>query len=481
MSGSNDDFSVPATASCGLDLAEYALPSGAVRSIAVAAVGARFGNQSSSESMSSDSFQKSSQKRRFAFVSTNQGWGGSEILWSEAADRLASDGHSVSVYKNRLPEGVGALDRLRRQAATVMELSKYPLIPARLTYYLEAILPIPVRALQGIRLYLNLRFRPQPDLVIIAQGGNLDGWGQASICRRLNLPFVLICQKASELYWPQGRWLDQIRQTYKAAQHVYFVSEHNRRLTEEQIGLRLPRASVVRNPFLVPWNAPQPWPENADNADMVRLACVGRLYPKEKGQDILLRVLAMPKWRARPISLTLYGEGDQLRSLQGMVDLLELPNVTFAGQVTDVAGIWREHHLLLLPSRAEGLPLVVVEAMLSGRLPIVSDVAGNREMVEDGVSGFVADSPSEAAFDDALERAWQSRDRWPQMGLCAAAQARGKVPADPAKVFAELLCELVAGEVAGATACAAAIVQHQGAPDLPAEAAANSPSPAALI
>ena len=48
---------------------------------------------------------------------------------------------------------------------------------------------------------------------------------------------------------------------YAEAKACFFVSEHNRRLTEEQLGFELPRATVVRNPFLV-----RPLPVNAEIA-----------------------------------------------------------------------------------------------------------------------------------------------------------------------------------------------------------------------
>jgi len=175
---------------------------------------------------------------------------------------------------------------------------------------------------------------------------------------------------------------------------------------------------------------------------------VGRLYPKEKGQDILLRVLASDKWRSRPVSLTFYGGGEQRQGLEAMAGLLGLGNVTFAGYEDDVTSIWARHHALVLPSRAEGLPLVLVEAMLCGRVPIVTDVAGNSEVVEEGKTGFIAAAAVEKSFDEALERAWQRRAEWPSIGAAAAVEIRRLVPPDPGAALAEALLRL-AGEGSG--------------------------------
>jgi len=378
----------------------------------------------------------------FTFISSNFSWGGSEELWSETAAVLAGQGHRVTAYKNRLGAREGNVAQLRALSCRLVELAKFPLLPRRLYSLLSSYSYSLSRGYEALRLYLNLRLRRRPSLVILSQGGNHDGWLLAAVCRRLGLPFVLVSQKATDLYWPDERFLSRIRMMYAEARHCFFVAADNRRLTEEQIGAAIPRASVVRNPFKVAWDAPLPWP-SADSG--YRLACVGRLYPKEKGQDLILRVLASDKWRRRPVSVTFFGEGEHRSALQGMADFLKLASVRFAGHADDIPALWAKHHALVLPSRAEGLPLVVVEAMLSGRVAIATELAGNAEAIEDGETGFLAAAPTEAALDEAMERAWRRRDEWPELGLRAAAAMRALVPADPPATFAERLIDLARG------------------------------------
>ena len=379
-------------------------------------------------------------RRRIVFISSNFTWGGSEVLWSEAAGILAERGHDVRAYKNRLSRRDGAVVRLRARKVRLIELASFPALPNRLYSLVAMFLPYVSIAYQALRLHLSLRVRARPDLVVISQGGNHDGWMLAAVCRRLKLPYVLVSQKASDLYWPQDRWLGEVRANYAAARHAFFVSHHNLVLTQEQIGTKIENATVVRNPFNVAYDARPAWP---DEDGTVRIACVGRLYPMEKGQDILLRVLARPEWRGRPVSVTFYGAGEQRDGLAGMARFLGLTNVQFAGYTDDVASIWAHHHLLALPSRAEGLPLALVETMLCGRVAIVTDVAGNSELLEDGVTGFVADAACEAGFAEALERAWQRREDWPAIGEAAARHVRTEVPANPSAAFADALLGLI--------------------------------------
>jgi glycosyltransferase involved in cell wall biosynthesis len=376
---------------------------------------------------------------RFVFVSGNRGWGGSEELWSATAAVLAADGHEVTVFKSVVDDDEPRIRRLRDLSCRIRDLARFPLMPRRLFALVRSLGFNAAYAHEAARLFVGLATSRRPDLVVVSQGGNHDGYPLAEVCRRLRLPYAIVSQKASELYWPPDWQLETIAAVYRSARACFFVSEHNRRLTEEQLGFPLPHAAVVRNPFLVPWEPRTDWP---DDRDGWRFACVGRLHPKEKGQDLLLRVLARPRWRERPLSVTFYGDGLQRGSLEAMARTLGLANVTFAGFVRDVAAIWSRNHGLILPSRCEGLPIALVEAMLSGRVPIVTDVGGNAEIVDDGVTAYVAAAPTEDALDDAMERAWNERERWREIGAAAAARIRTLIPREPERCFAERLVAL---------------------------------------
>ncbi|MFN7141853.1 MAG: glycosyltransferase, partial [Limisphaerales bacterium] len=84
-----------------------------------------------------------------------------------------------------------------------------------------------------------------------------------------------------------------------------------------------------------------------------------------------------------------------------------------------------------------------VEAMHCKRLAIVTDVAGNAEVVKDGLSGFVAEAATVQHLNQAMERAWEQRHRWRQIGEMAGCWIRELVPSDPGAVFAQTLLRLV--------------------------------------
>jgi glycosyltransferase involved in cell wall biosynthesis len=371
-------------------------------------------------------------------------WGGSEELWAGAARALAGAGHRVRVLKVRLDRQHPRVQELAQAGCAVVNLSALPGMAKRLLNRLRP----HARQYSSLRLEQDLvaadlrRFRPH--LTVISQGSNFDGMHFAETCRGAGHPYVLVVQKAVAFFFPWGSNRELFREQYRAARHCFFVAHHNLACTEDQLAMALPHSSVVFNPYNVPATPPLPYPVPAPGAPL-ELACVARLFLLDKGQDVLLRVLAQERWRARPVRVTFYGSGMDREAVVELAAFLGLTNVAFAGHVSDVAGIWARHHALVLPSRSEGLPLALVEAMLCGRLAIATDAGGITELLEDNRSGFVAAAPTVAALDEALERAWNRRSEWAALGAEAARRVRAAVPTDPVAEFVTQLLAAVPG------------------------------------
>lgn len=99
-------------------------------------------------------------------------------------------------------------------------------------------------------------------------------------------------------------------------------------------------------------------------------------------------------------TIALFGSGPEevaLRSRAGS-------NVRFLGTVSDRAAIYHALDLLVLPSRFEGLPMTVLEAMASGVPVVASAVDGVREIATDGENALLAPSENVAAFCAAIGR-----------------------------------------------------------------------------
>jgi glycosyltransferase involved in cell wall biosynthesis len=365
---------------------------------------------------------------RFAFVSTMHSaiWGGSEELWSQAARQLKREGHDVLAS---VVFWMCQSDRLKALAREGIRVEGHPFYDAGRTRRWREKLRY-----GGPKAYHDLK-QFDPDLVVVSQGSNSGGFDWARVCREAEIPYAIIVQCNDEHWW-FGNQLGEANASYNAACRVFCVSRNNLDLLRSQLGASLPNGEVVWNPYNVSTERIAPWP---DESGGWRLACVARIDLAAKGQDVLLKTLARPEWRNRSVELNLFGTGPDEEVLRRMAEMLHLKNVHFRGHVSDIAAIWEQNHLLVLPSRFEGLPLALVEAMWRGRPQVVTDVGGNAELCADGETGFVADAPTVAAFSNAMERAWEHRKTWPAIGNAARARAEEIVPREPIPLFCERL------------------------------------------
>lgn len=120
-----------------------------------------------------------------------------------------------------------------------------------------------------------------------------------------------------------------------------------------------------------------------------RLLFVGRLAAV-KGVPVLLRALVEARKHRSSLHLTLVGDGPERKELEADARALGLEGaVTFAGyrSQAEVAEVLRDTDLLVLPSFAEGVPVVLMEAM-AARVPVVATLVGGvSELVREGESG----------------------------------------------------------------------------------------------
>lgn len=375
-------------------------------------------------------------RQRIVFVTTIAGWGGSEELWARAAIELVSQGLPVSAS---VVESSPLHPRLRELAERGVELWPRPLWYS-LRHHPWRRLASGNRHSAAYALERLIHARP-PALVVFSAGTPFPPIELLELCASRNIPFTIIVQCNLDDAWPPDHLADRYRAMLAAARRCFFVSQANMRLAENQIGNAIANAEVVWNPVNLAPDISPPWPALGPDAEW-RLACVGRLYPPQKGQDLLLESLASPQWRARRWQLRFYGDGPMRRGIERLAYKLGLADrVIFAGYLP-VEAIWAENHVLVMPSRFEGLPLAMVEAMLCARPVVATDVAGHAEIIEDGVTGFLADAPSVDAVGAALERFWTRRGEAEEIGNAGARRIRELLPPDPVQVFADKLKEL---------------------------------------
>jgi glycosyltransferase involved in cell wall biosynthesis len=160
------------------------------------------------------------------------------------------------------------------------------------------------------------------------------------------------------------------------------------------------------------------------------VACVGRLS-HEKGVDLAIESWALiaarhPRWRLR-----LYGAGPQEEELRALAGRLGVAgSVDFAGVTSNVPAALGRASVLALPSRQEGLPMVLLEAMAIGLPAVAFDCApGVRDVIADGSGGLLVKAGDTARFATELERLIEDPGLRRRLGAAAPGAVRRFDPA----------------------------------------------------
>ncbi|MDK2371915.1 MAG: glycosyltransferase family 4 protein [Candidatus Korarchaeota archaeon] len=128
---------------------------------------------------------------------------------------------------------------------------------------------------------------------------------------------------------------------------------------------------------------------------------VGALI-EAKGFDMVPEVAALLSRRGIDAKFLLIGEGPLRRIIEGNADRLSVRNrIILLGRkkFEETVKYYKAADLLLHPARYEGYGLVIREAMAAGTPVITTDVGGARDLVEDGVNGYIEDRDAEKIAD----------------------------------------------------------------------------------
>ncbi len=136
----------------------------------------------------------------------------------------------------------------------------------------------------------------------------------------------------------------------------------------------------------------------------LRLVAVGR-FVEQKGQMVLIQAMKRIAAERPDVHLTLIGDGEMRPQLEREIGRFGLdPHITMTGWL-DEAGVRAElagSHVLVMPSFAEGLPMVVMEAMAAARPVLATYVAGTPELVLEDETGWLIPAGDEDALAEAV-------------------------------------------------------------------------------
>ncbi len=169
--------------------------------------------------------------------------------------------------------------------------------------------------------------------------------------------------------------------------------------------LGIPRARL----FVIPGSGVdiEHMPVLQEPAGAMTMAYVGRLLD-DKGLRPLIAAQALLAARGEPVRLLIAGETDPANPAsipRKEIDTWrKQPMIEVLGHVSDIATVWANAHIAVLPSRREGLPRSLLEAAAYGRPIVATDVPGCREIARAGVNALLVPVDDAQALADAVRQ-----------------------------------------------------------------------------
>lgn len=359
---------------------------------------------------------------RILLYSDRNGIYGAEQINHRLALGFREAGHEVTVA---LPPGTNPLtDTLARAGIARHDL------PAENVYDRRH----PADSLTDERVALDCFASVRPDLVLFGDGFPFSSLAAKHAAHRFGVDFVALlhCVRPDWATHFAG-FLPSLRAAWASAREVVAVSANNLGMLRSLYGLPDTRGRVIlcgRPPhFLLPRDETarrrlrREWGV-ADDA--VVAMTVGR-FDHEKGYDLLLDALPLlrraPAWKR--LAFAWVGDGPLRPRAERLARLVGDGRVHVLGEHRDVAPLLDAADLLVHPSRAEGLPLVVLEAMAKGLPVIASPVGGIPEALGD--AGVLLPETGDPTFRQGLAEALNAlaldEPRRHSLGQCARARA----------------------------------------------------------
>jgi glycosyltransferase involved in cell wall biosynthesis len=390
--------------------------------------------------------------RQLLILSPTTGRGGAEDYFLAVADAAAGAGWQVTVSFESGPGTAGIVDELRKRPQVRYADARVGAGDARLEVARHAL------AVSS----LVKKVRPAAALVVLQ-------WPTASLgallaLARARIPTAVVFQLAP---WemPVGRRAALYRWANSRGQAWVAVSDQNREALSATFGLPRERIRTIYNGVRVP--APPEAAAVATARGSVRdelglppdsriVLTVGRLHD-QKGHADLLEVIPATLTERPDVYFAWAGDGELRGELESELRRLQLEDrVRILGRREDVETLLLASDLFVLPSRYEGHPFALLEAMALGVPSVSSDAGGAPEIMRDRVDGLIHERGRTGELGRALGWALDHPHDMRRMAASARTRAAGfSVERMLAEILATLDDLVAPGRQAGATSGAA--------------------------
>ena len=156
------------------------------------------------------------------------------------------------------------------------------------------------------------------------------------------------------------------------------------------------------------------------------IGAVGRLNYL-KNYPLLISALPQMKERVEGLKVIFIGEGPEKDSLSVLARRLKVIDIIkFLGFRTDIPELLNATDLLIQPSLSEGMSNTILESMACGKPVVASDVGGNKEVVVDGVTGYLFPSERRDILEEKLISLAGDEEKRYQMGIAGRKRVEGR-------------------------------------------------------
>lgn len=263
-----------------------------------------------------------------------------------------------------------------------------------------------------------LRMKLSGVALVVAHVDHVGLWVLTALLFGAHRPPVVVVEHADPSRMPIQRSRRLARRLlYRRAAEIVVLTKASQAWFSENLGIQ---TTVIPNS--VSGSA-----ADACTKRSIDVVSVGRLS-YEKGVDLLLDALAEPVLREHELSVVIVGDGPLREVLESKARTLHL-EVEFAGAMLDPDSILRRSKIFALPSRSEGHPLALLEAMASGCVPVAFDCEGPHDIVTDGADGRLVPRENSVAFATHIDELLRHETRRTEMSARAIESVRRFDPA----------------------------------------------------
>ncbi len=364
--------------------------------------------------------------KKLLFVISSLGAGGAERVVSQLAQHWAAQGYEVEIACFDCPEEPAYHDFPPSISITRLGGKAGLLRWGRLAKLAD---------LFALRAHIARR---RPDVVLAFLTKNIllslvaaAGSRARVVCCERNNP------ERQQVHW---LWNATLRLAYRRADLVVCQTRAVTRCIPASVHSRI---RIIPNPI-------GKWPVVPDRASPRTIVTAGRLT-HQKGFDILIESFAVASKTCRDWRLQIWGDGPDRDWLEacarenGCADRVELMGLS------ETPGAWLgAAHLFVLPSRFEGFPNALGEAMAAGVPAIAADCDfGPSDMIENGVDGLLVTPEDPAALTEAMGRCMEDAQLRARLGDAAARSITRFSPENVLRKWDVALLELAGSPDAG--------------------------------